>query len=237
MKNLVLATTAFSLLSFSALAADLPSRSAPAVAPAPVFTWTGFYVGANAGYGFGNGKGSGITYTNNSNDRSVPDAAFNMRGGLIGAQVGYNYQIGNIVLGAEADIAFSAAKGSDSFDVQPLAIDVSAKLEHLGTVRARVGYAFNKLLIFGTGGFAYGSTKVNVGVPTVVTVSNTISQTGYALGGGVEYAVDNNWSVKAEYLYVRFAKKALSNELGSYPFSAKAGETSNVLRLGVNYKF
>ena len=146
MKKILLASVALFGFAGAASAADLPARAAPPVAPiiaaAPIFTWTGFYVGVNAGYGWLN------------NDR-IYDPIFGFtsddnNGGFVGGgQVGYNYQIGSFVVGLEGDIQYADFGGdNDLFDRN--------SDDWFGTVRARAGVAFGQALIYATGGFAYG---------------------------------------------------------------------------------
>lgn len=189
-------------LAVPAGAADLSTRPyAPAASYAPVAAtnWTGFYVGANAGWGWGSG-----TFTNPN-------------GALGGFQAGYNYQFANpIVVGVEADFDFSGMSAG-GFSV-----------DYIGTVRARLGYALDRFLVYGTGGFAYGDASANLwGLTSTKTV------TGWTLGVGTEYAIDRNWSLRGEYLYT---------DLGSATYTSLAGPLSsdlnaNILRAAVNYKF
>jgi outer membrane immunogenic protein len=140
----LLAATALSVAGVSAAsAADLPMRAAPPApvfAAAPVFTWTGFYVGVNAGYGWSNDDFDAIDLADDDND-----------GGFIGgAQVGYNYQIGSFVVGLEGDIQYADFGREFSY----LGNDFESS-DWFGTVRARAGVAFGQALIYGTGGFAF----------------------------------------------------------------------------------
>lgn len=188
------------VLATPAAAADLAYRAPAAYAAAPVFTWTGFYLGANAGYGWGEADYSG-----------------DIDGFLGGIQAGYNYQLsGPFVIGIEADIQYSNIESS------------VFTLDYFGTVRARAGFAVDQFLLFGTGGLAYGRGTYEIG-----GLSNDQTNVGWTIGAGAEYAIDLNWSVKAEYLYV---------DLGSETYTTVAGPidvglTSNILRAGVNYRF
>ena len=197
-------------LGTAAVAADLPRRAtaaAPYVAPVPVFTWTGFYAGVNAGYGWGSQKGTA-------------DAAYgSLSGAQVGGTAGYNYQMGQIVLGMEGDMDWSNAKNTNGAFV--------SKQTSIGTVRGRVGYAVDRVLLFTTGGYAGGNVERTVGAASTSNWHN-----GYALGGGMEYAVTNNVSAKAEYLYTDLASKTDTAGLPS-----RAGVTQNTVRMGVNYRF
>ncbi|MBS7545806.1 outer membrane protein [Ancylobacter oerskovii] len=185
-----------------ASAADL-SYPAPAAyaPPAPVFTWTGFYLGANAGYGWGEADFSDDT-----------------NGFLGGIQAGYNWQFAGspLVVGVETDIQATNIE-SPTFS-----------LDYFGTVRARLGWAVDQFLIYGTGGFAYARGNYEIG-----GLSNKQTNTGWTIGAGGEYAFSPNWSVKAEYLYLDLGSESYETVGGPID----VGTTANILRLGVNYKF
>ena len=198
----------------AASAADLPSRKGPIAAPVympPAFTWTGFYVGANAGYGWGNVNANGWT---NLGD---------LDGFVGGGQVGYNYQMGQFVVGLEADL-----QGADLSSGNNLGL-LRVKTDYFGTVRARVGVAFDRFMPYVTGGWAYGNVKTSV---PLFGISTDRSHTGgWALGGGLEYAVTNNIIAGVEYLYVDLGDKRV---LGS---NVKLGTDFSVVRARLSYKF
>ncbi|MFA6967781.1 outer membrane beta-barrel protein [Bosea sp. (in: a-proteobacteria)] len=219
MKKFLLSSVAAIVLvgAGAASAADLPSRKGPVVAPihAPIFTWTGFYVGANAGYGFGN-VNAGTVFGGRT--VSIGD----LDGFVGGGQVGYNYQVGQIVLGAEADFqGADLSTGSNAFGD-------SVRTEYFGTVRARVGFAVDRFLPYITGGWAYGNVKTTIGGLGSTDKTHT---GGYAIGGGLEYAFTNNWTAKVEYLYVDLGEKNVLNS------GVKVGTDFSVVRAGLNYKF
>jgi outer membrane immunogenic protein len=210
MKKILLASVALLGFAGAASAADLPVRSAPPapiVAAVPVFTWTGFYVGVNAGYGW------------NANDSiTVGGVRFDLddEGGFVGgAQAGYNYQIGSFVVGLEGDIQYADFGGDDRFDFDGdgIADDDFNNSDWFGTVRARAGVAFDRALIYATGGFAFADDA-----------------TGWTVGGGLEYAFTNNLSAKIEGLYVNLDQD--DNFLG-IDNDAEFG----VVRAGLNFRF
>jgi outer membrane immunogenic protein len=225
MKMLLLVGVAAAALGTgTAFAADLPSRTYAPVAPivAPVFTWTGFYLGVNAGYGFSTNDSSvvvpgvGIVKTSNNN------------GFVGGAQGGYNYQVGQIVFGLETDIQYADLRDDrNNFGVS------SNGLDYFGTVRGRIGAAFDRFLVFGTGGFAYGGgDNTATFVNGVFVKSGNDTNGGYTAGGGVEYAFTNNITAKVEGLYVNIDRNHAINTL--------AGDSQTefgVVRAGLNYKF
>jgi outer membrane immunogenic protein len=146
MKKILLSTVALVGLTVTAAAADLPSRKAPAMmAPVPVFTWTGFYVGVNAGYGWGNDDNRGFNVVNRGNDD----------GGFVGgAQLGYNYQMGMFVLGAETDLQYADLGGN--FTVN--GVRYGSDNEWFGTTRVRAGIAVDRFMVYATGGVEYAFT-------------------------------------------------------------------------------
>jgi len=214
-KYLLSGVAALGLLAAGAAsAADLPSRKGPVVAPVyvPAFTWTGFYVGANAGYGFGNVNANGFA--------NVGD----LDGFVGGGQIGYNYQIGQFVVGAEADF-----QGADLSSGSNLGA-VNIKTEWYGSVRARAGFAFDRFLVYATGGWAYGN--VNTSVPALAFSSDRTHTGGWTVGGGVEYAFTNNLIGGVEYIYTDLGEKSITGVPGT-----KVGTDFSVVRARLSYKF
>ena len=228
MKTFLLAATMLTALSASAFAADMPSRKAPVVAPvAAAPLWTGLYVGANAGYAFGK--------SSQRDTEMVADGAYNIKGGMIGGAVGYNWQIQSYVYGLEADASFASIAGSSSIcGVDPHVC--GTKSDAFGTVRARGGYAIDKSLIYATGGLAMARIKAyDVGFSGTPGQSGTADKFGWTVGAGVEQKLDAHWSVKAEYLYAKFARATYFTLAGYSP--EKVDLSANIVRVGVNYKF
>lgn len=208
----------------AASAADLPSRKGPVVAPVyvPAFTWTGFYVGANAGYAWGNVNASTAWGWGSGRSTTIGD----LDGFVGGGQVGYNYQMGQFVLGLEADL-----QGADLNTGRNIYGD-RVKTEYFGTVRARLGVAFDRFLPYVTAGWAYGNVKTSFSDLAGNIYSNDNSHTGgYAVGAGLEYAVTNNIVAGVEYLYVDLGDKRV---LGS---NVKVGTDFSVVRARLSYKF
>lgn len=224
MKQLLIAT-ALAALPFSALAADLPMRSA-APAPAPMIiaahNWTGFYLGAHAGGTWGVVK-EGIGFWEDTfTSYTVSGSGANSRGAVGGVAAGYNFQSGPLVYGVEIDasIASSAARGQAvNFDVAYGPTDPilsKTNIDGLFTGRARVGYAVDDMLFYATGGVALGHIKrkvtgVNAGLGYAFLdfgESNSFSdfRTGWTLGGGVEKVVTTNLTARIQYLYTDFGK-------------------------------
>jgi len=226
MRRALLAAIGFSALSATAaLAADMPpSRYMPpprAPAYVPFFMWTGFYVGINAGYGFG---------TSNWTDTAgVTTGDFNVSGGAVGGTLGYNMQFGSAILGIETDLDWASIKGSTAVNC---GTTCDTELQWLGTTRARLGYALDRFLPYITGGAAYGSIKASLsGIG-----STTATKVGWTAGGGLEYAFLNNWTVKAEYLYVDLGTVAC-DAICTGGIPADVSFHSHLVRGGINFKF
>lgn len=227
MKKLLLTSTFLCVMSGYALAADAVVYEAPPeVYVAPVFNWTGAYIGGQAGYLWGDGDLSDGT---DSIDVD-PD------GWLGGIYVGYNYQFtNNVVLGIDADFAWTGADDSTTvFDGEDLVGSLDSELDWEGAVRARLGYAVDRFLPYIAGGVAFGRLNHDVfdalGAPSG---SDDDTSVGWTLGVGLEYAFTDNIIGRAEYRYTDF---------GDFDFdingtSASTDLTTNDVRLGIAYKF
>jgi len=217
-KKILLTTTGLIALGMApAIAADLPARAytkAPAAAIA-INNWTGFYLGAMGGYA-----------KENADD-------FALSGGFAGGTAGYNWQTGNVVLGLEADAAW--ADVGATVGVPGLA-SADYTIRAMGTVRGRVGYAFDSVLLYGTGGYAWSDNRLSA---TLFGASGSDSQfhSGWTVGAGVEVMFAPKWSVKAEYLY-KSLEGATYNPgillLGNVPVGTI---NLNSVQVGVNYHF
>jgi outer membrane immunogenic protein len=205
-----------------ALAADLPShKPAPPVAyaPPPVFSWTGFYVGANGMYDWGSVHGGHGLFENPT-------------GGMGGVTAGYNYQIGQFVTGLEGDLDWGDVSGRKGIDAT--GSYTKTDMTAFGTVRARAGIALDRALLFVTGGYAGGDVHSAIFDSVTPAYASTSSwQNGYAVGGGLEYAFSNNISAKAEYLFSQLQGQGLSTPT----YSAKPGLDISMIRAGINYHF
>ena len=216
MKRILGGMVVAAALSGSAFAADLGPRTyakAPAMA-APATNWSGLYIGGNVGYGWGNGS-TGILPSDGDNfPTSTLDSR--LKGAFGGAQIGYNWQIGSIVTGLEADIQSSGIMGSaraalaNLGGLTDIAASTSSELSWFGTVRGRLGVTVTPdLLLYGTGGLAYGRVKASANVqidnpPFLDSWPASISgtKTGWAAGAGAEWMFARNWSAKVEYLHI-----------------------------------
>jgi outer membrane immunogenic protein len=200
------------------MAADLPPRpvyKGPAYV-APIFTWSGFYIGINGGYGWGTANWD-------------PGPEMGINGGLVGGTLGYNIQTGNFVWGIEGDLDWTGIKG-DSHCMGGGTCETS--IPWLGTVRGRIGYAFDRFLPFITGGAAIGSVKMDP--PGNGDDSET--RFGWTVGAGVEWAFLAGWSAKIEYLYVDLG--TASCDIGACGAGGRDVDvTTSLVRAGLNYRF
>ncbi len=201
----ILAATLTSVVALaSANAADMYAGGGYKDGPAYVgVNWSGLYVGVNGGYGW-----------SANTDWLDPTGAFG------GGQIGYNFQRGNIVFGIETDIQGSGVSDSGG--------GYKSSLDYFGSVRGRLGYAFDRALVYGTGGFGYGQ---------VTNDGYSQTQTGWVAGGGVEYKITPAWSAKAEYQYFDLGEHSDYDSNGTGPLGdAISGRTQfSTFRVGVNY--
>ena len=243
-------TAAVALAASAASAADLPARApppAPIVAAVPLFTWTGFYAGVNAGWGWRDNEREPVILGGAVPGTLLFDSEDD--GGFVGgAQIGYNYQIGSFVVGVEADIqwadtdngvyvAFLPAGAPRT--LLPRTFDNNLS-DWVGTGRRRLGVAFDRVLVYGTGGLAYSDDN-----------------TGWTLGGGVEWALpvtmfgSSAVTFGLEALYLNFDEDddnaggfvGTFTPVGGTPINLFAPATGNndnefwIARAKLNFKF
>ena len=202
----------------SAAAADLPRYYQPGPVYNPIYTWTGFYIGINGGGGWGRSQWDGLD-------------TFDVSGGLIGGTVGYNWQFGQALIGAEGDIDWSDIKGTTTV-LCPGGCETRNKW--LATVRGRLGYAFDRFLPYFTGGLALGD--INATLPLPVLPGGSVSSAGWTVGAGLEVGLVSNVSLKAEYLYVDLGTFNCGLNCGLPP-GGNVSFTTNIFRGGANLRF
>jgi outer membrane immunogenic protein len=219
----------------SALAADLPARTyTPApVYVAPIYNWTGFYIGANLGGEWGNGRLTEYT---------TLASLSNTRTSFIGGgQLGYNYMFnGGFVLGAEWTFDWGGRNSGTVVTAVPTVGTFSASAngaQWLTTVTGRAGFAMDRTLFYVKGGGAWLESSVNITCVSCAGTPNLTSnktRSGFDVGGGIEYAVTQNWTVKGEYNYIS-ASSWTTPVTNVGQFKVTGNIQSFVL--GVNYKF
>ncbi|MDI4665586.1 porin family protein [Xanthobacter autotrophicus] len=255
MRKSLLATTILAavITAGAAHAADLATKMPVKAAPVPVFSWTGFYIGAQGGYAWASNDFS------NSLDPLYPstllaaDANYNLDGGLVGGVIGYNYQINKIVLGIEADANWADISGSGNYynGIATSCIqsnnDCSSKIDGLGTITGRLGVAFDRVLLYAKGGAAWALVKHTAGSTDLeypeysYSASTSNTRWGWTVGAGVEWAFFNNWSAKVEYNYIDLGSSDVTFNFfpNAYinPYAATVDQSINLVKAGINYRF
>jgi outer membrane immunogenic protein len=272
MKTVLMSAIALGAMAVTASAADMPVRG-PAMAPAPyvapIFTWTGFYVGVNAGAAWhGNDNCPGLYDYNYSTLQishrvtafgpacNSDDTAFTG-----GVQAGFNWQMGAVVFGLEGDVNWVGNESKQRFANYGYAIggttynytlDGNPQSNMLGGIRGRLGWSFDRALIYVTGGAAFRSSGDAEGIfvyksdgtllATYSSASNR-NNVGWSLGGGLEWAFTNNVSFKIEYLHSQFDRGdgVYTTPVSVYRDYAFRNDSSrdsiDVMRFGINYRF
>jgi outer membrane immunogenic protein len=190
----------------------------------PGVNWTGFYIGAMGGYGQSNQVSEsigGITVSASSND---------LKGGFGGGTVGYNWQTGPAVFGVEADAAWSGIQYSQT----AFGVTIADKIQAIGSVTGRVGFAASAALFYIKGGYAWADNQISASAGGA-TFSESHLHSGWTIGGGLEYLFTQNWSGKVEYMYADFSN---ANYLTSFVTGGVGlGVTVNTVKAGINYRF
>ena len=210
----------------------------------PIFTWTGIYVGAQVGYAWGT---SNINVTDGFGDFV---SFHSSNSGVIGGgHVGYNLQFNQFVVGLEGDVdgtSLSKSISGSPFieDLGSVPVTATAQVDIMGSIRGRVGYAWDRVLIYATGGVEFAGIKGTIYGPFGGQVSSSTTRVGWTLGGGLEYAITDNWSVRAEYRYAQFGHSSFAADNafttpGLAALGVIASRTTNLNRVevGVSYKF
>jgi outer membrane immunogenic protein len=243
----------------------------PAYAPVPAFTWTGFYVGAHAGYLWSDSDmkvgavGVDVLPIDVERGTLPRSLSVDQDGAMGGIQAGYNMQFGMFVAGVEADVSWTDAEGDARysapdrfmFEGTPFAgattnTVVKTDLQWLATFRGRLGVTVDRALVYVTGGAAVGEVDntFSINIPTAPPPlgpyfspkwDHKDTEWGWTLGAGVEYALTNNISVKAEYLYYDLGDRTVHGtdgpNFGEEFIDYKFKNNGNIARAGVNLRF
>jgi len=244
-------------LSIPAFAADLPARvtKAPALV-SPAYDWSGFYLGVSAGYTFG--EDDDITTTGQAAG-NINNVAIGARPGRVrldrdgfigGGQMGYNWQVSpNWVFGLEADISYVDIRRDVAvIGTTGLNNTFRTRMDYLGTVRGRIGYAWDRTLLYATGGLAYAEIENSVNFfgplgQLQFTGNDRRTEAGYTVGAGIEHAFAPNWTVKAEYLFYDLRDHTVNVALipnsggGGTGYNSRFENDGHIVRAGLNYKF
>jgi outer membrane immunogenic protein len=201
-------------------------KAAPPVMMA--YNWTGFYAGIHGGYGWGE-LGSNIFSGSAKQD-----------GWFGGGQIGWNWQGAGSpwVFGVEVDSAWANIKDDVTVAGGGIVANAFSEMDYFGTARLRLGYAFDRALVYATGGLAWGHNEIGVSVAgggLVAGASSANTHVGYAVGGGVEWALVDNWTAKVEYLYLDLGNENYFGGPASGGFDADV--TAHTVKVGLNYRF
>ncbi len=209
----------------NAQAADLYVPPPPP--PAPVWSWTGPYAGLHVGAVDGD-------IDDNLSEFDIVGDSMDPNGIMGGIQAGYNFQFDSIVLGIEGDLSL----GDVDDTIYPGFARMEAQIDWMATIRGRLGWAWDRTLFYATGGIAFTDLeiKLDLGGPSD---KDKNSYLGWTVGGGVEHAVTDNISLKAEYLYADFGKENFDFSFGGGEFepNGHAKLKTHTFRVGVNYLF
>ncbi|HMN51826.1 MAG TPA: porin family protein [Xanthobacteraceae bacterium] len=224
-KFLAAGAVAFGLMAFGASAADI--KGPVYKAPPAVFDWSGWYVGGTVGYGW-----SSSTHDNNGN---LFSGAFDVNGIVAGGTLGMNIQRGNLVYGLEADLSYSDINGSTA-QINCVGACIT-ELKWFGTVRGRLGIAYDRVMPYITGGVAFGRVNASIGAPLLTSGNST--EVGWTAGAGIEFALSRRWSMKLEYLHVNVGDDLHYDNI---PVCAAPGchalyDGFNIVRVGANYRW
>jgi outer membrane immunogenic protein len=237
MKKLLSAALVVAATSVSANAADM-SMSYKAPMAQTAYSWTGFYLGANAGGGIANSEHLDVDCFTCANTK------FQEAFGTVGIGAGYNFQIGSTVLGIEGDYNWANIDKTKGFALDQFNGDGTTqfRMSEFATLRARGGLAVDRTLIYATAGVAFGHVQNTTSVDSGLHVASEDKwKTGLAVGGGVEFALTQNWTLKGEYLLMQFqnsdASISNSNCNNNSNCRMNYNESIQTARLGLNYKF
>jgi outer membrane immunogenic protein len=200
--------------------------------PVYVAPWTGFYLGVQGGGAWGDS-----VQTFNDAGTIGSTRRFDISGGEGGGTLGYNWEIRRWVLGIETDFSGSDIKGSTGSTASYICgTTCSTNVTSFGTLRGRIGYAWNNVLLYGTGGLAYGDIKSDL---SGGSVDNW--RTGWAAGAGAEYKFTPSWSAKLEWVHVDFDSfqwtNATNSHYGCTGIHCSTDAKFDVVRAGINYHF
>lgn len=269
MKNIIAVAAVLAVSAVSANAADLAARpytKAPAMVEAAAYNWSGFYAGVNAGGAFDDTRETvsptGLFLTEPfapSNPLRTDTSTFDRAHFTGGGQIGYNWQTDRWVFGIEADANYLDGRSTVSTNrvlaaplVGSFIHSETVRMEWFGTVRGRVGMAVSPgFMLYGTGGLAYGRVRSSTNLLFTsagdgYSGSADSTRTGWTAGGGGEWKFSNQWSVKAEYLYVDLGRIGYSNACSTLACAAFVPAPSyntdlrvreHVARIGLNYTF
>jgi outer membrane immunogenic protein len=234
MRAVLVGATLLAIMAAPAAAADLPVKARPMMpAPAPVYNWTGFYIGVQGGYAWGNVGSSFATVGGVTGSQD-----FKTRGGMAGGHLGYNFQNGIWVFGVEGDGEWANIKGDDGgFG----GVTDAYKVRWQASARGRLGVTpAENVLLYATGGAAFaGMDYTLTAIPATAALTNSDTRVGWTVGAGVEWSFLQNWSARLEYRYSDFGSKSISFPAASgiAAQTVNSDYSQHAIRGGISYRF
>lgn len=234
MKRLLLASVGLVALGVAvpASAADLGVRRGPAVAPvavAPIYNWTGFYIGGHVGWGHAEAT---------TRDDFFGDSFSTDNDGFLGGgQVGFNYQVGQWVFGVEGQFSWTDIGRDFAVTNGLTTVSLSTDVNWVATVAGRLGIAFGNALIYGKGGVAFMDFSATGCVTGFGCATRSDTETGWMVGAGIEYGFTPNWSAKIEWNFMRFDDVGQNIGLTCTTCGFHTDVDVNVVKAGINYRF
>jgi len=236
MKKFLFGMLGFVAMAAPAVAADLPAQTYKAPPPmlAPMYYWTGFYIGGNGGYGSSRNCWGIVPVAGTI----IPDGCNTASGGVIGGQIGYRWQTGPAVFGFEAQGDWASLRSSQVSLFDPTLTDRS-KVDSFGLFTGQIGYAWNAALLYVKGGAAVTSNHFDQFNALGVVNFESTTRWGGTVGVGLEYGFAPNWSVGVEYdhLFMGTANNSFSVPAGAAAILNQISQDVDLVTLRVNYKF
>lgn len=214
-----------------AFAASTPAFADESPAPGAPYDWTGFYAGAQVGYGWGRDRIHDESLVSGISDYSD---RFGIEGVTGGLHAGYNYQFAPWVIGLEGDIELADVDGDNPG--WPFGDNTTAKIRSQGSVRARVGFLYDRALLYATGGLAVADIKTRYFDAPNVDGDSSV-EAGWTAGGGIEYALMQNWTARVEYRYAEFGRSTVKTTTTDPNWEEHNDLSEHAVRVGVSYLF
>jgi outer membrane immunogenic protein len=235
--RIIMASAGLIALAGAAFAADLPVKAPPMLAPPPAYSWSGFYIGAQVGWA--RAHDDGLVF-----NPGIPIAAnnpfsFDVDGVIGGGHVGFNIQRGMWVFGIEGTIDGSNLKKAFLLAPCPFCGNATTDIGIQGSVRGQLGIAFDRVLLYGTGGVAIADITNTYDTTAIGGAFASIGGTrvGWTAGAGAAFAVDNNWSVRVEYRHSDFGNVTDKSNTAFFPATdLDRHVTEDQVQVGFSYK-
>ncbi len=247
MKRALLVAAVTGFTASGAFAADLNGRYEAPMEPAPVaataHSWTGLYLGGHVGYGWSDKEWTLIRNAGNQISNRVGSVitSHDADGFLGGLQLGYNHQFDRLVVGVEGEFSWTGMDGGSSWRNEDLLYrDATTDINWMATLAGRAGFTVDRALVFVKGGVAWADedfTHTGGSLTNVRNFSGDDTRVGWLIGTGVEYALDDNWSLKTEYNYLDFGSEQVSVSEGSRTAIFDIDQDMHVVKVGFNYRF